>query len=167
MGQDKSSSTSDNAALKAATDAFARHEIPAWITEHVERYRKDPANGHWWDSRSLGGSERTPTLLLTTKGRKSGRILTSPLIYGEDAGRYIVIGSKGGAPEHPAWYLNLVNEPVVEVQVYDKIFNARASVAVGAERKRLFEMMTKVYAPYPSYQKRTDRELPVVVLQPI
>ena len=90
-----------------------------------------------------------------------------PLIYGKDGDRHIIIASKGGAPEHPAWYLNLVAQPKVNVQVSDKKFHAVARVATGEERQRLWAMMTGVYPPYPDYQKNTDREIPVVVLEAV
>ena len=101
---------------------------------------------------------KTPTLLLTTTGRKSGKQLTMPLIYGVDGKDYVIVASKGGAPEHPAWYLNLQANPQVDLQVADKKCRAVAQTATGEERKHLWDMMTKVYPPYPDYQTRTTRE---------
>ena len=88
-----------------------------------------------------------------------------PLIYGERDGVYVVIGSKGGAPAHPAWYLNLSAEANVEVQVKADRFAARARTATGDERAALWDLMVGVYAPYTEYQARTEREIPVVVLE--
>ena len=158
-------SMGDNPALNETNEKLSQGQLPDWITEHLKQYRDNPAQAHWWDGSAFGGHEKTPTLLLTTRGRKTGRMLVMPLIYGTDGDRYVLIGSKGGAPEHPAWYLNLVANPVVDLQVADERFKARASTATGAERQRLFDMMTSVYPPFPAYQARTERELPVVVLE--
>ena len=140
-------------------------QLPQIIADHLRQYQQSPREGHLWDARAAGGYADTPTLLLTTVGRKSGKQLTMPLIYGKDAERYVVVASKGGAPQHPAWYLNLASNPQVEVQVADEKFSATARTATGAERQRLWDLMSKVYPPYPSYQERTDREIPVVVLE--
>ena len=142
-------------------------ELPIWIGKHLHEYRQSPSKGHAWDARAAGGHADTPTLLLTTTGRKSGKQLTSPLIYGVDGSNYVVVASKGGAPEHPSWYLNLQTQPDVEVQVVEKKTRAVARTATGAERQRLWEMMTAIYPPYPSYQRKTNREIPVVVLEPM
>lgn len=140
--------------------------LPKFIAEHLDVYLRSPQQGHLWDASPTGGYANTPTLLLTTTGRKTGRQLTMPLIYGKDGDRYVVVASKGGAPQHPAWYLNLAADPQVEVQVAERKFAATARTAAGAERQRLWEMMSQVYPPYPSYQERTTREIPVVVLEP-
>jgi proline iminopeptidase len=142
--------------------------LPDWIREHVRRYlATSGADGHLWDSRERGGPGPIPTLLLVTRGRKSGKSLTLPLIYGESGGSFVVIASKGGAPAHPAWYLNLVAEPEVSVQVGAKRFRARARTATGAERAKLWQRLVAIFAPYADYQKRTEREIPVVVLDPV
>ena len=140
-------------------------EMPKWIVEHLEQYRRSPNEGHFWDATFAGGHPRTPTLLLTTIGRKSGKQLTLPLIYGIDGERHVIVASKGGAPEHPAWYLNLQSNPQVDVQVAARKFQAIARTTHGEERQRLWEMMASIYPPYPDYQKRTNREIPVVVLE--
>ena len=142
-------------------------ERPIWIGKHLHEYRQSPSKGHAWDARAAGGHADTPTLLLTTTGRKSGKQLTAPLIYGVDGSNYVVVASKGGAPEHPSWYLNLQTQPDVEVQVVEKKTRAVARTATGAERQRLWETMTAIYPPYPSYQRKTNREIPVVVLEPM
>ncbi|WP_420466780.1 nitroreductase family deazaflavin-dependent oxidoreductase [Panacagrimonas sp.] len=141
-----------------------QHVVPDWIVEHLKEYAEDPEKAHLWDARAFGGSEHTPTLLLTTRGRKTGRLLTTPLIYGADDGHYIVVGSKGGAPQNPGWMFNLEADPNVEVQVVRDRFAAVARVASGEERERLWEMMAAIYPPYRDYQARTPREIPVVVL---
>lgn len=141
-----------------------QHVVPDWIVEHLKEYDENPEKAHFWDGTAFGGHQKTPTLLLTTKGRKTGRMLTMPLIYGEDRGTYVIVGSKGGAPQNPGWMFNLEADPNVEVQVVRDRFAAVAHVATGAERARLWEMMAGVYPPYRDYQKRAPREIPVVVL---
>ena len=104
-------------------------------------------------------------LLLTTKGRKTGRPGTTPLIYARNGDGYVVVASRGGAPEHPGWYRNLVKNPDVEVQVEEDVFDARARTAEGAERERLWKTVNEVWPHYEEYQRRTDRTIPVVVLE--
>jgi deazaflavin-dependent oxidoreductase (nitroreductase family) len=88
-----------------------------------------------------------------------------PLIYGEADGKYVIVASKGGAPQHPGWYLNLTAQPTVEVQVLADKFRATARTATGEERARLWKMMAAIYPPYDAYQAKTQREIPVVVLE--
>ena len=127
--------------------------------EHVRRYRETGGDvGHRWKR----GSK---ILLLTTKGRNTGEPRTTPLIYEEAGDRYVIVASKGGAPEHPGWYRNLAKQPQVELQVKDDVFPARARTASGEERERLWKLAAKQWPDYDQYQTRTDREIPVVVLE--
>jgi deazaflavin-dependent oxidoreductase (nitroreductase family) len=127
--------------------------------EHVRRYRETGGEvGHIW-------KEGSTILLLTTTGRKSGEPRTTPLIYAEDGDRYVIVASKGGAPDDPGWYKNLVKTPEVELQVLDDVFPARARTAEGEERDRLWRKVNEVWPHYDEYQTRTDREIPVVVLE--
>ena len=143
-------------------------ELPDWIKHHRDRYiATNGADGYLWDATLGGGKGMVPTLLLTTKGRKSGRDLTLPLIFGEDGKDYVVVASKGGAPEHPAWYLNLDADSNVKVQVKADKFNAKAVTAHGPERAALWSKMVEIYGPYADYQKKTNREIPIVVLKRI
>jgi deazaflavin-dependent oxidoreductase (nitroreductase family) len=129
--------------------------------EHVDRYRETGGEvGHIWKR----GSK---ILLLTTTGRKTGNQSTTPLIYEADGDRYVIIASKGGAPEHPGWYLNLEKSPDVELQVKDEVFRARAHTAEGEERERLWKLAAQQWPDYDAYQTKTDREIPVVVLERI
>jgi deazaflavin-dependent oxidoreductase (nitroreductase family) len=140
---------------------------PNWMEAHRELYeRTNGAEGHFVDFSRAGASAETPTLLLKTTGRRSGEPKVLPLIYAKDGDRFVIVASKGGAPKHPAWYLNLDAEPKVEFQVGARKYRGRASTAQGAERARLFKMMEGVFAPYTAYQAKTDREIPVVVLEP-
>ena len=141
-------------------------EIP-WIAEHIRLYQTDPEKAHIWDSTVVGGPGPLPTLLLTTTGRKSGKPRPLPLIYGEHGEGYVIIASKGGAPDHPLWFVNLQAKPECTLQVGSKAVSARARIAEGDERTQLWEQMRAIYPPYDAYQKATEREIPVVVLDPI
>lgn len=150
-----------------STDAQTKPQqqvVPDWIVEHLREYGENPEKAHLMDTSALGGPTQTPTLLLTTRGRKTGRVLTMPLIYGKDGDDYVIVGSKGGAAQNPGWMFNLEADPNVGVQVVRDRFDAVARIATGAERARLWDMMVGVYPPYTKYQLRTPREIPVVVL---
>jgi deazaflavin-dependent oxidoreductase (nitroreductase family) len=138
--------------------AETKRELPSWIADHLRRYQAtDGADGHLWNG--------VPCLLLTTTGRKSGAALTLPLIYGRDGERVVVVASRGGAPDHPAWYENLAAQPRVRVQVAADKFAATARTAKGEERARLWSLMAKIWPAYDEYQAKTTREIPVVVLE--
>jgi len=142
--------------------------VPSWITEHIQLYKTDPAKAHFWDAALGGGQGTLATLLLTTRGRRSGRAIPIPLIYGKHGSAFVVIGSKGGAPDHPAWYKNLLADPTCELQVGIASYRARARTAQGEERTELWAQLQKLYPPYDDYQKRAQgREIPVVVLDPV
>jgi deazaflavin-dependent oxidoreductase (nitroreductase family) len=141
--------------------------LPGWVKDHIELYLADGEAAHLWDASLGGGEGMLTTLLLTTTGRKSGRAVMIPLIYRPTGdGGYCVIASKGGAPAHPAWFLNLEADPKVRVKVANDEFGATARVAEGAERERLWNAMVEYYAPYTDYQQSTERRIPVVVLDP-
>ena len=127
--------------------------------EHVRSYREtDGEVGHDW-------RKGTSTLLLTTTGRKSGEERTTPLIYGRHGDAYVVVASKGGADEPPGWYVNLQEHPEVQVQVMGDRFRARARTATPDEKPQLWEQMVGHWPDYDNYQRRTDREIPIVVLE--
>ena len=129
--------------------------------EHVQIYRETGGKeGHSW-------KEGSTVLLLTTTGRTSGLPRTVPLIYAKDGNRHVIVASKGGAPKHPGWYRNLVKTPEVELQVGPDVFKARATTAEGAERERLWRKANEIWPHYDQYATRTDRLIPVVVLEPI
>lgn len=150
-------------------DTNTSKEFLAYIQNHVSRYlATNGEDGYLWDTSMGGGKGVVPTLLLTTTGRKSGRVITLPLIFGHGGpDEYVVVASKGGAPNHPAWYLNLEANPEVEVQVKADKFKARAHTASGAERATLWRKMVEIFAPYEEYQKKTQRQIPVVVLKKV
>ena len=139
---------------------------PGWQQRHVELYLKsDGAEGHVLDF-GRPGVPPVNTLLLQTTGRKSHTPQTSPLIYGKDGRGFVIVASKGGAPEHPAWFLNLSDEAEVRFQVANKKYRGTARITSGTEREKLFRMMADLFPPYTDYQKKTAREIPVVVLEP-
>ena len=139
-------------------------EIP-FIKKHTELYETDPEKAHIWDSGEAGGSGPLPTLLLTTRGRKSGKPRSSPLIYQPWGEGWVVIASKGGFPTHPLWYENLVADPECDLQIGARRVQARARLIEGEERAKVWKMMRDVYPPYDDYQKATESEIPVILLE--
>jgi proline iminopeptidase len=127
--------------------------------EHVRVYREtDGEEGHIW-------REGSTILLLTTKGRRTGLDRTVPLIYDLDGANPVIVASKGGAPDHPGWFKNLVKTPEAEVQILDRRVAVQARVAEGEERTRLWEQMNEMWPHYDEYATKTEREIPVVVLE--
>ncbi|HEX4727007.1 MAG TPA: nitroreductase family deazaflavin-dependent oxidoreductase [Jatrophihabitans sp.] len=134
------------------------HDSPTgWVADHIKHYvETDGEQGHLWRG--------VPTLLLTTRGRKSGQWRRTALIYGKHGSSYLLVASQGGAPTHPAWYLNLTANPEVELQVGAEKFTARARTATEQEKPELWAAMTKIWPDYDQYQTKTERPIPVVVL---
>jgi len=127
--------------------------------EHVDRYRATGGEeGHEWRG--------TQTLLLTTTGRRSGEERTTPLIYAPHGDAFAIVASNGGSPTPPAWYLNLAEDPEVEVQVKSDVFRAKARTADPEERAAIWPTMTTEWPAYDEYQERTEREIPIVLLEP-
>jgi deazaflavin-dependent oxidoreductase (nitroreductase family) len=137
------------------------HDSPTgWVARHIRSYvETDGRSGHKWQGAT--------TLLLTTQGRKSGKQRRTALIYGKDGDDYIVVASRGGHAKHPAWYLNLVAHPEVDVQVGADKFAARAHTADPDEKARLWPLMTAIWPAYDSYRTKTKRDIPVIVLKRI
>ena len=127
--------------------------------EHVRVYRETGGErGYIW-------KRGTTILLLTTTGRRSGEPRTQPLIFRPDGDRWVVVASKGGWKDHPGWFHNLESDPDAVIQVKDEEIPVRARVAEGEERERLWQAMAEIWPAYDEYQERTDREIPVVVLE--
>lgn len=127
--------------------------------EHIRRYEEtDGAVGHEWNGATC--------LVLTTQGRRTGQPRKFALIYARDGDDLLVVASKGGAPTHPGWYLNLTANPDVQVQVLGDRFGARARTASAEEKPRLWKIVTERWPNYDVYTTRTDREIPVVILEP-
>jgi len=134
--------------------------LSAFVKVHVALYRASGGR--------LGGRLRkgVPVLLLTTTGRKTGRRRTTPLLYVEEGDRYAVVASAGGAPSHPAWYLNLRSNPAATIQVGGRQLAVTAETAGLEERARLWPGLTRMWPQYDDYQAKTRREIPVVILAP-
>lgn len=125
---------------------------------HVQKYLETNGEvGHLWNG--------VPCLVLWTTGRKTNEERVHPLIYGARGDDVVIVASKGGAPDHPAWYLNLLASPLVEVQVGADRYRGRARTAEGDERAELWTLMTGVWPEYDEYQSKTDRQIPVVVIE--
>jgi deazaflavin-dependent oxidoreductase (nitroreductase family) len=136
------------------TEAKLAPNLPAWMVEHANRYLSSGGtDGHMYKPTQPGRPDITvPSLLL---------------YYGKTGDSYIVVASKGGAPQHPGWYRNILANPEVDVQVGPAKMKARARTATGEERARLWQEALKFWPPYADYQKKTEREIPVVVLDPV
>ncbi len=131
-----------------------------YVQSHIREYvESDGKKGHIW--RGL------PTLLLTTRGRKSGKLRRTALIYGRDGVNYLLVASNGGAPNHPLWYLNLVENPQVELQVGADKFAAHARTAIPEEKLRLWQIMSKIFPLYDKYQAKAGRDIPLVIVEPV
>jgi len=127
--------------------------------EHVRQYEQTGGKvGHDWNG--------TSCLILHTTGRTSGEVRKNPLIYGRDGKDYVLVASKGGAPDNPGWYQNLVAHPDVKIQVLGKILPVRARTATPEEKRRVWKIMTAQWPDYARYQAGTKRDIPVVLLSP-
>lgn len=126
--------------------------------EHVRQYEATGGKvGHRWND--------TTCLILRTIGRKSGEVRKFPLIYGRDGEDYVIVASKGGAPEHPGWYQNLLAQPDVEIQVLDQVIPVRARTGSTQDKARVWPIMTAQWPQYDEYQAKTERSIPVVLLR--
>ncbi|MGN5236078.1 MULTISPECIES: nitroreductase family deazaflavin-dependent oxidoreductase [unclassified Rhodococcus (in: high G+C Gram-positive bacteria)] len=142
-----------------AETEYTQTDISLRGDEHIRVYRESGGQeGYIWNG--------VPTLLLTVTGRRSGEPKTSALIFAQDGDDYLVVASKGGAPKHPLWYVNLQAHPHAEVQVQDRTMSVLARTATPEEKPRLWKIVTDTWPNYDLYQSRTDRDIPVVVLSP-
>lgn len=135
-----------------------------WLKAHTAHYLSDPETAHDWDSTPVGGTGLVPTLFLTTTGRNSGEPRPTPLLYQPTGTGFVIVASKGGSDAHPAWFLNLEANPECKVQVGRFSYTATARVLSSEERPAYWEAMTRFWPGYTEYQSRTDREIPVVIL---
>jgi deazaflavin-dependent oxidoreductase (nitroreductase family) len=151
---------------KGLDSDLTRRIIKVMATANVWLYRRTGGRvGGTW---RVGAAFRKPVpiCLLEHRGRRTGKLRTTPLVYLEDGERVVVVASQAGRPEHPMWYLNLLADPDVTVQVRNRRRRMRARVADDAERAELWPRLVALYADYDSYQSWTDRVIPVVVLDP-
>lgn len=140
--------------------------LPRWIADHLDDYQaSNGRQGHLWDATGVGGSRAQPCLLITTRGQRTGKSYTHPLLYGVDGDNYLIVGSKGGADTHPSWYFNLLVDPKVVVQVGTDTFEGRATLAEGTEHTRLWATMVDVFPPYTAYQAKTSRQIPIFIIE--
>lgn len=141
---------------------------PDWVEHHLRLYlESDGREGHLIDfSAKAGGYPNTPTLLLRTIGRKSGRPHIAPLIYGRWKADWAIVGSRGGKSQHSAWYLNLCANPEVRFQAGGDKFAAVARDAMEPERTEIWGYMATLFPTYADYRRATDRVIPVVLLSP-
>ena len=145
-------------------------KMPQWMVDHANKYMSSGGKeGHIYKVKPPGYSDlEVPALLLTTTGRKSGEKYIFPLFYGKSGTSYYIVASKGGAPDHPGWYKNILANPEVEVQVATQKLKAKARNASGEERAKLWKLANEFWPPYDDYQKKAPhREIPVVVLDPV
>ena len=129
-----------------------------WVAKHIRTYvETDGKKGHLYQGMT--------TLLLSTRGRRSGRLRRTALIYGQDGDRYLLVASNGGSANHPAWYLNLSDDPAVEIQVGPDKFAARARTATAEEKPELWRKMAEIFPTYDGYQAKAGREIPLVIVE--
>lgn len=131
-----------------------------WVAKHIALYVAT-------DGKEGSSQRGAPLLLLTTQGRKSGKWRRTALIFGQTGGNYVVVASMGGAPKHPSWYLNLTANAEVRVRVYDRTFTATARTATPEEKPALWSMMATIWPDYDEYVRKTTRDIPVVILEPV
>jgi deazaflavin-dependent oxidoreductase (nitroreductase family) len=151
--------------MSNATSAEIAKARRNWKEDHLRMYlRSRGAEGHILDVSDIGGRRFTTMLLLQVTGRKSGKTRTTPLIYGLIGGDVVVVASKGGADQHPAWYLNIKDSKEIRFQIATQAFRGTWREPQGAERADVWKFMVGLYPPYQSYQASTAREIPLVML---
>jgi deazaflavin-dependent oxidoreductase (nitroreductase family) len=136
-----------------------------WKEEHLTMYlRSGGAEGHIMDVTDIGGHKFTTMLLLKYVGRKSGKTMITPLIYGDIGGEVVIVASKGGADQHPAWYLNIMDSTEIGIQIATQAFRGTCREPRGAERAKVWDFIVGVFPPYKNYQASTAREIPLVMI---
>lgn len=150
------------------SSAVVRAARGDWVTEHREKYLKSGGvEGHIENLLPVGGHDFGTHLLLKYKGRKSGKVFITPLCYADIGGEVVICASKGGADTHPAWYLNLIEEPTVDFQIATQAFRGTWREPEGAEREKVFAFMVDCFPFYGNYQASTDRVLPLVMIKAV
>lgn len=147
-------------------------ELPSKMLDVISQHRSlylssGGASGHIMDVTMMGGRSFTTHCLIRYTGRKSGRTIVTPLIYGDLGGEVVIVASKGGAAEHPAWYLNLRESAEVEFQIATQAFRGTWREPAGAERDTVWAFVVNNFPPYAEYQKRTDRRIPLVMMKAV
>ena len=134
-----------------------------WAAQQVQAYEESGGR----EANILRGNPDWPIVVITSRGAKSGKLRKNPVMRVEKDGVYAAVASRGGTPENPDWYHNFVADPVVQLQDGPEPALYRARVAEGDERAEWWERAVAQYAPYAEYQEKTDREIPVFLLEPI
>ncbi|MBW8783336.1 MAG: nitroreductase family deazaflavin-dependent oxidoreductase [Novosphingobium sp.] len=148
--------------------AEIRAERKDWVVEHREMYlRSGGAKGHIMDITAVGGRSFATHCMIKYRGRKSGKIFITPLCYGDIGGEVVIVGSKGGADEHPEWYLNVREMDQVDFQVATQAFRATWREPQGAERDKVWAFMVDCFPFYATYQAGTSRQIPLVMLKSV
>ena len=148
------------------SSAAIRESRRDWVTEHREMYlRSGGTEGHVMDITPVGGHSFTTHCLIRFKGRRSGKVYITPLIYGDICGEVVIVGSKGGADTHPEWYLNIKDGMDIEFQIATQAFRATWREPQGAEREKIWNFMVDVFPSYANYQTSTDRQIPLVMMK--
>jgi deazaflavin-dependent oxidoreductase (nitroreductase family) len=154
--------------MSNATSAEIAKARRNWKEDHLGMYLgSGGSEGHIVDVSDIGGHKFTTTLLLRYVGRKSGKTMITPLIYGDIGGEVVIVASKGGADHHPAWYLNVADSKELSFQIATQAFRATWREPKGAERAKVWDFMVGVFPPYKGYQASTQREIPLVMLSAI
>ncbi len=142
--------------------------IGDWLAVHRQMYLgSGGAKGHIMDLARMGGHPFTTHCMIKYTGRKSGKVFITPLIYGDIGGEVVICASKGGAVEHPAWYLNIKNNPDVEFQIATQAFRGTWREPEGEERERVWSFMVSAFPVYAQYQASTERKIPLVMMKPV
>ena len=150
------------------TSAEIRDARKDWMTQHREMYlRSGGAEGHIMDLTAVGAHTFGTHCLIKYRGRKSGKIFITPLCYGDIGGEVVIVASKGGADNHPAWYLNIRDMAEIEFQIATQAFRATWREPEGAEREKVWNFMVDCYPFYANYQASTERQLPLVMMKPV
>ena len=150
------------------TSSEIRDARKDWMVEHREMYlQSGGTEGHIMDLTPVGAHSLGTHCLIKYTGRKSGKVYITPLCYGIIGGEVVIVASKGGADQHPAWYLNIRESDEVEFQIASQAFRASWREPQGAERKKVWDFMVDCYPFYANYQASTDRQIPLVMMKPI
>ena len=148
--------------------AAIRQERGDWAATHRELYlRTGGMQGHVIDLTEVGGHSFTTHCLIRVQGRRSGATRITPLIYGDIGGEIVIVASKGGADQHPEWYLNLRASDHVDLQIATQAFRASWREPEGDERHKIWDFMARAFPPYINYQKSTARHIPLVMMTPV
>ncbi len=154
--------------MSDSSSAVIREERRDWVTEHREMYlRSGGTEGHIMDITAVGGLPFGTHCLVKYRGRRSGKIFITPLCYGDIAGEVVICASKGGADDHPDWYLNIRESREIEFQIATQAYRGTWREPEGAEREKIWSFMAECFPFYAGYQASTEREIPLVLMKAV